>query len=1053
MVQLRLYLKELKNFLSTVTIKDTMIADSMLTTWVRDEWQEIVANNPQANPYYRALMGDYIVFEHSKQLKAVVQDLYDDGKLFSVDRGKSVQDVLNALFPLTTRVKIEVPLSAYTDADGNTITSIYRDVPNKSLYRYSNEVPIVSSYDDTYKIPFAREFLYETGTGKALGLKVHSSTSAVYRIPNERYNTLVSRYPKSSSIIHSIVYPIPVDIADTSSLLRDDLNKRKMQKIENSDELAPLVYDPKLLEQQERQSIIDCMTNTLMMIKTRYQVRELGYENLYAPAHYYIIWQILFLAIFVQRILNIHTGDAHLYHIWNYLKSNGFEDYRDVLTLRQQKFLYKNLPYLLHHKGTQHAFEILNYVFFHTQNISLYGKNTIQTTENDGIATIDTTKKYPAVRSIQVGKTVLDGISKNFDRHARFEDILHYLGVHAGESSMNDSEEYHHGQIETLSSLYKKEKESGLEYQDDSLFERSTTRQTKLMSYSPISHRNTKLLELRNNNTSDYNQAVYTKFIGETLLYRLSRGELDFVVEIQLPESAKRIALSVYDWVGLIFYALHRAENTQCDYPPDTVYVSWPYNQDLLLDTEYDQENDEVSEDEIYALPERFYWNEHSCATHMHLATLVSCYEFNGSLFYLSDNRQELDETDRFWTDADQNVLRYNYDTKRWNIVDKNEKILYRSARVYSSSVRLSDVGWYDTSGPIINRPTPVESSYMADFHMPLYKGKIHSKDELAEMLHEQAIGFLIMNLEAHSDESAINRAAYHMIINHRCVGGLLEDGVKSIPIKMNFFNGKSYSEYLNQKSTDIINLDVVLERYDMEPDPSVLYSRMADEIIMSLLPDDDPYCPMGAKTSAYRYQKIVKLFKSITAYNLAYIEMQYVDFDSTKMSTDISDYVGYHVVNSITDNWSDNQFEMKTSTVIKTTMKPSYPDQMQVIKFKDTYSEDIDEDLNIKQTILDNIDKILEIYDTKRLSKNRKKTRLVNLLGEDIADIVSTIPYVQLQNIQNAVHVVSKTHISESIKQEIVQNAVHVTVDEPDTTTQPYELLTIPDSEVISNE
>ena len=1034
MVQLRLYLKELKDFLNTVTIKDTMIADSMLTTWVNEEWQEIIAKNPQANPYYRALMGDYIVFEHSKQLKAVVTDLYNDGRLFSVDKGVTVHEVLNTLFPLTTRVKIDVPVSGNVTENGENVDYIYRDIPNKVLYRYSNEVPIISSYDDTYKIPFAREFLYETHTGKTLGLRVHSSTSVVYRIPNERYNTLISRYPKSSAIIHSIVYPIPVDIADTSVLPKAELNKRKMQKIDSVDDLTPLVYDPKLLEQQERQSIIDCMTNTLRMINRRYQIREFGYENLYAPAHYYIIWQILYLAIFVQRIYNIHTGDAHLYHIWNYLKSHGFEDYRDVLTLRQQKFLYKNLPYIIKNKGTEHIFEILNYVFFHTQNIDLSGKNTIQSTTEGEQDTTTSTMKYPTVRSIKIGKTVLDGVTKQFDRHSRFEDILHYIGEHSGETVMNDRDEYAHGVEEDLPTLYNKERAAKLEYQDQSLFNRSTTRHTKLLSYSPVSHRNTKILELKNNNSVDYIQALYTKFISETLLYRLSRGDLDFVVEIQLPESAKKITLPVDEWIGLIFYALHRAENTKCDYPPDTVYVTWPYNQDL----------------EDYSLPDTFYWFEHKCTTRMHLSSLVSCYEFNGSKFYLADSRQETQSTDRFWTDENQNILRYNYDSQRWNIVDKDENVIYRSAKVYSSSVRLADVGWYDRNGPITYKALPVDSTYTVDLHMPLYKGKIHSVDELAEVLHEQALGFIIMNLDVNSDESAIDRAAYHMVINHRCVGGIANDELRAEPVKLKLFGGKSYTEYLSQKSAEIDSLNIVLERYDMEDDPSVLYNRMADEIIASLLPEDDPYVPMSAKTSAYRYQKIVDLFKSMTAYNLAYIDMQYMDIDSTKLSIDVSDYYGYRINNQIIDNWSNTQFEFKTSTVIKTTIKPTYPDQTQVVSYTDQYIDEPESDNPydespsendiIKLTILNNIDKIIEIYNIKRISKNKKKAKLVDLLGEDIANIVDSIPYIRLQNMQNAVHVVGETHVSTKVLDNIVFANMQVNVPYPYEDPNPYD-------------
>ena len=1166
MVQLRLYLKELKNFLSTVTIKDTMLADSMLTTWVNEEWQEVVANNPHANPYYRALMGDYILFSHSDQLRKVIRDLYDDGRLFvtepdfgTSDPDEIVQHVLDVLFPVKTKVKIETPAAVWYKGDGGYHDYIYREVPNSTLYRYCNEVPIINSYDDTYKIPFAKEFLFETGIGKELGLRVHSSTSVVYRIPNERYNTLISRCKNEAATIHGIVYPIPIGVADITTLFNNNIiftdntvagtkkhtlkyidqstwenstyklttksvgnvfywsifkdglekfrsikntteaayptnirylhvsngvlsentvnislkfddtsltnewNRRKLDVILNADDMSALTYDPKILEQQERQSIIDCVISTLDMIRRRYNIRELGYENLYAPAHYYIIWQILYLAVFVQRIQNIHTGDAHLYHIWNYLKSNGFEDYRDILTLRQQKFLYKNLPYLLKHKGTEHVFEILDYVFFYVQNISLYGKDTIQSTINGEIKTEDTTKKYPSVRSVRVSKALTNGVAEKFNRNSRFEDILHYVGVHAGESVYNDSEEYHYGQKEEIEVLYEKERVAGLEYQDDSLFDRSTTRHTKLLSYSPVSHRNTKMLEIKNNNTLDYVKAMYTKFVGETLLYRIAKENLDFLVEIQLPESAKRIELPIQEWVGLIFYALDQANNTNHAGPPDRFYLSWPYNIDL-------------SDDE-WRLPETFMWSGKECRTAVNLATLTSTYKFNDMVFQLSDNRQDVRSIDRFWSDKNGNILRYNERAKRWNIVDRDENVLYRSTKIYDESVSLANLVWFTPDGEEAKydsktnmRMIPIDKNYLADFHMPRYNRKMRSAEELAEMLHEQALGFVIMNLEAMQDESAVHRAAYHTIMQQRCIGeeptNMTEEEIqdliqlqvtvkaaqntkmteeelseyetmlknrynasinplaefKIVPVDVNFFGynkkgtKRNYAEYLGQKAAAIDNLNLVLERYNVETDRSVIYSRMADAIIFALLPEDDPYIPMNVKTSTYRYQKLTELFKSMTAYNLAYIAIQYTDVDSTKLSMNVSADVVNRVTNYITDNFNNNQFDFKLSSVVKQTVKPQYPDQDSVVVFSDEYSADPETDVTIKQTIINNIDSIVDICGTKKLSKTKKHNQLVGLLGEDVTTIVENMSYVKLQNIRNAVHVVKQSHVYDKI-------------------------------------
>lgn len=1023
MVQLRLYLKELKDFLNTVTIKDEMLADSMLTTWVREEWQEVVAQNPQANPYYRALLGDYILFSYSDQLIQTIVDLYNGNKLFHHDVPALPEDqvrriaieLLNVLFPIKTKLNFQ-------DSVGNVYQ---REIPNSYLYQYCNEVPIISSYDESYKIPFAREFLFETQIGKELDLRIHSSTSVVYRIPNARYNTLISRYPQSSAIIHSIVYPIPLNLADETSKSTAQIHALKMKKIQEAPDMSLLVYDEKILEKQEQQSIVDCLIHTLDMIRRRYNVRELGYENLYAPAHYYLLWQILYLAVFVQRIQNIHTGDAHLYHIWSYLKSNGFEDYRDVLSVRQQKFLYKNLPYLIKHKGTEYIFEILDYVFFHTQNITLSGKNTIQMTEQEDVTTVDTTKKYPSMKSIQIGQATFNKIHKNTTSDTRFEDILHMLAETAGQPIFNDREEYEHGQDEALDSLFKKERAAGLEYQEDSLYDQSTTKQTKLLSYSPISRRNTKMLELKNNNTTDYLLALYTKFIGETILYRVSKNNLDFVAEIQLPDSSKKIELPVQDWIGLIFYALDRSSgnydpslvdgdgkhltcNTdRCyhDRPPSVVYVSWPYDIEM----------------EDYDIPETFLWHESVCHMAFHLATLTSTYVFGEEIYELSDSRQEISDIDRYWTCSTTNrTLRYNRSKNRWNIVDKDENVVCYSSRVYSTSVNLAELSWRNQTGELSTKMIPQTKKYLVDLHMPQYPNKIRSVDEFAECIHQQGLGFVIMNQAVNADESAINRAAYHAVMQHRCVGESMVDGAfRAVPIQLNLFNGKSYQEYLNQRSTMIDNLNLVLERYDVGGDSDILYSRMADAIIAALLPEDDPYLPMHAKTARYRYQKLIDLFKSMTAYNLAYIDMQYADIDSTKMSTDVSDYTGSYITSTITDivNRPGSDFEFKTTSVVKQVVKPTYPDQMSYIIFKDTFSQDEAIDTSIKQTIIDNIDKILEIYDTRRISKSKKHTKLVNLLGEDIANIVESMSRDTLDAIKYAVDLISDTHVYSKIK------------------------------------
>ena len=404
-----------------------------------------------------------------------------------------------------------------------------------------------------------------------------------------------------------------------------------------------------------------------------------------------------------------------------------------------------------------------------------------------------------------------------------------------------------------------------------------------------------------------------------------------------------------------------------------------------------------------------------------HLSTLVSSYLFDKDEYELSDNRQEIADIDRFWTCAATGcVLRYNHNKRRWNIVDPEENVLYYSSRVYSTSVNLAELSWRSTSGEVAYKMLPKSKTYLVDLHMPQYKNKIRSVAEFAECMHQQGLGFIIMNQEANADESAINQAAYHAILQHRCIGEVISNSVaKAVPISLNLLGGKSYKEYLSQRLTSIDNLKLVLERYDVSDNADVLYSRMADAIIAALLPEEDPYLPMHAKTAKYKYQKFVDLFKSMTAYNLAYIDIQYVDIDSTKVSIDVSDYTNYRVRSSITDviNRPGSDFEFSTTSVVKQTIKPTYPDQMSWIDFKDTFSTDEAIDTTIKQTIIDNITKILEIYDTRRISKAKKHTKLVTLLGEDIAAIVESMSRDTLDAIKYAYDLISNDHVYATVK------------------------------------
>ena len=1073
MIQLHMYLNEINDFLRTLTIKDTLVADQMLNAWVNDDYKPIVEQSITAHPYYRQLLGEYIVFDH-KEIRPVIENLYDKGHLLLRKRKNDTRSkeeiidyVLNTIFPLETKITWRSPY---------TSELVTRVVPNKQLYRYCNKVPVIYSYDTQTQIPYTKEFIHKND----LGIRSHANTTAVYKIPQSRYIKLLSRYPAESEIIKGVTYPI-------------NLNRKKaIETLESAENFSILSYDESLLESTEYQSLIDCVSNTLAMIRRRYAVEGLGYENLYSPAHYYLIWQILYLALFSQRIMNIKSGNVHSYHIWKYLKSHGFEDYRDILSITQQKFLYKNLLYLNKHKGTQHALELLTYVFLTTKNMSLQAKNLMQSVDNEYGVTTETARKYPIVQSIQVADPSIKEInSMKRKSRVRFEKILHYLGQNAGDAKLTDEQEYLGGVTEDIYELYQRERAAKLEYQDDYLFDKSTNRHTELMTYSPVSHLNTKLLEIKSNKTINDYAAIYTKFIAESLLYLAANDQLNFEVSVQLANSSRLITLLAKEWVGMIFYALNKIENNigknvnnnlgkhisynqndpyidpddsvirkidiedidklhedSCfDYPPTYADIEWPFKLPEAVEDEKTGDVEIVTPE----IPETFYWRRKKYYSKLRLSYVLKKYILsvdNKNYFFIlqKDKNDEYiisDPEDCVWVDNEGNMLRYNDSSQWWNILSKDEEILYHTKSSHSFNQNLHLLKWYDLNNEEVSfsydHINSDDKIYLADELLNPYRRKgegydertdtiiFTTKEKLAEDLHEQGVNFLTAYILANRDESAINRALYDTLINTFCVNVVDGKNINKFRVDLRGklltdINGNdlSFEKYLKQDyANDIIVLKGVLDLYDTSSDAATLYSRMIDTIMDTLLPKSSDLLTYGIQTVYYRYKKVIELFKSMTAYNLAYLDPQFDNFIDTKLSVHVSDFNYFSISKSMIDL---SCIPEKLTNKIKQVWKPTYVDQDDVLNCTFTLSDDKTIDMQYKQLLLDYIDQIITILKTKKLSKAKKKQRLQSMLNrykndeEDYSDFIESIfdlPYDILEGLRNTKHRIERHTIN----------------------------------------
>lgn len=481
----------------------------------------------------------------------------------------------------------------------NDTTDVYGvQVPNRRIYRRFDEMIYIQSLDTQQQVPFTKETLAK-----------HPKTAALYRIPNSYYTKLCESYPQYSDLIKSIVYPIKKEVWCPKH--------QRMETFETADNYTIFGYDEGMFQENERTSIYTAINTTLEMIRVRWDVKEFNYEDMFPIVHQGILWHLLYLTIFGQRILNIRTSKVHEFHIWNYLNSKGVGDYRDVLTLNQSLFLYRNINYLLRNKGTQKNFSILIGALLKPMNVSLYSKSIVQNVaqSTSSLVTSDLTrttgnnskqktlvlnqsnlsdsfantcKPKPKILSNVAGDDAIIEQAEclvNNTRYRGYGKAIDVVQKILNEYKMGDGytrvEEMNTGTIETTELTYDKEQQSHLEYQDEDLFDVSTNRQNRRFTVTPHTFLDTKAHEINRNVVSTLYNQVYAKFVQESILYRASESDLKFSVIVTPPDTKIPLALDGNQVVALLMYCACREVGITLEQPPDTAEVMWPYKKEF----------------------------------------------------------------------------------------------------------------------------------------------------------------------------------------------------------------------------------------------------------------------------------------------------------------------------------------------------------------------------------------------------------------------------------------------------------------------------------------
>ena len=326
----------------------------------------------------------------------------------------------------------------------------------------------------------------------------YPKTAALYRIPRTEYTTLEERYPENIGLIRTIAYPI-----------------KDIQTAIDAPNLTLLAYDDTLLDTNERYDLVSCLKEFLDMMRERWWTVEYTYENMYATVFWALLWQHLPLVLLTRRFKNIRTPYVHTFHIWEYLKSRGMKDYRDVLTNNQALWLYRNLEWVLGNQGKNITLEELADNLLEEISVSLTYKDMYQETHSRWTE-VKTTPEFLTFELISKEKV--------------------------GTEQTNE--------------INSKLISSGLE-------DRSTAAYLEQLEDQLSTHPNnilpTKFLELKKNPVNTANEQLMTNFFINTLVYRLSTNDLSFVVNFKDPYNSVAIDMNASDVVLLYSWAVYKS--------------------------------------------------------------------------------------------------------------------------------------------------------------------------------------------------------------------------------------------------------------------------------------------------------------------------------------------------------------------------------------------------------------------------------------------------------------------------------------------------------------
>lgn len=350
----------------------------------------------------------------------------------------------------------------------------------------------------------------------------YPKTASLYKVTRTEYTILEEQYPENRGLIRTIAYPI----ADIQAAIE-------------AENLTLLAYDDSLLDPNEKYDLVNCLKEFLSYMRERWWVYEYWYENMYAITFWALLWQQLPLVLLTRRFQNIRTPYVHTFHIWEYLKSRGMKDYRDVLTNQQSLWLYRNMEWVLGNQGKNETLIELADNLLEEISVSINYKDMYQETDTRW----DEAKTTPNF----ITKGLLTGEQNN---------------------------------VETTEDLNSRLVESGLETENSAEY---ISQLEDKLSRHPHNILPTKLLEFKKDPINTANEQFMCNFFLNSLAYRLSQNQLTFTVNFKDPYTGTGVECYAGDIVLLWSYALYKSVGQDPINIPQKFICYLPFKKDQVL--------------------------------------------------------------------------------------------------------------------------------------------------------------------------------------------------------------------------------------------------------------------------------------------------------------------------------------------------------------------------------------------------------------------------------------------------------------------------------------